>query len=540
MSIFGIFDIGKSALYANQLALNVVSNNIANVNTPGYNRQGVVMVSADPVQIRGDFVGRGIGDVDVKRHYDNFIFLQIIGQKQSYGLSDAMYDALSKIEQIFNEAQDIGLANVLSDYFNAWQDVATNPEGEAQRAALLEKSNALLQTAQQMESDIVETLEGVNNEIADVVTDINNLTSQIAEMNEKIVQVEAGLSQEEASYLRDQRDQLLTELGELVDFTSYEDDNGAVTILVAGKSLVNNDRSYNLTTSVDLEGNRHVYYGSDDITDFINQGKLGGLIAVRSDISDNVLFNLRRMIASLIKETNLIHENGYGLDGSTGNNFFGNLQIYYRNYSQAGYVSSATITDLSSLTLDEYEIRFTSDTDYEVYNLQTGSVVTSGTYTPGGNISFDGINVVIDGSPVQGDKFFISPLTGVIEDASVAITDTEKIAAASSSSDLPGDNTNALQLAQLSQQEIDDLGSSTYEDYYNGLVSTVGIMSESAYDSLIYDDNMLNELEMKRQEVSGVNLDEEAVNLIMYQRAYEAAAKIIQVADELMETIVNL
>ncbi|MBI5408124.1 MAG: hypothetical protein HZA14_02010 [Nitrospirae bacterium] len=131
MSIFGLFDIGKSAIFASQTALNVVSNNIANVNTPGYSRQEVVLQIASPIEVRGDFLGRGVQTADIRRHYDKFLHLQIIGQNQSYGRSFALDQGLSQVEQVFNEARSLGLSNSLDAFFNAWQKVSTNPEGMA-------------------------------------------------------------------------------------------------------------------------------------------------------------------------------------------------------------------------------------------------------------------------------------------------------------------------------------------------------------------------------------------------------------------------
>lgn len=543
MSLSGLFDIGKSAIFASQTALNVISNNIANVNTPGYSRHEAILEIANPVQINGNYIGRGIGNVDIRRHYDSFIHLQIIGQNQSYGKSYALERGLSHIEQIFNEARDLGLANPLSDYFNAWQDLANNPEGTPQRTALLQTAEALVQRAQQMEGDIQDTVKEINNDIGNVVDDINSITSKIVSLNDKIAQLEAGLSTDDASYFRDERDRQLNALGELTDYTWYEDSSGRVSVLVAGRTLVNDQKAYTLSTEVDNDGNRNVYLKGEDITSGFTKGQLGGFVAVRSDIEDNSLHDLRKLVASITKEVNSLHGDGYGLDGSTGNDFFEALQIYTRDYSSGGYVSSATVTSQAALTLDEYNINFTDASNYEVYNRQTDELVTSGTYTAGGTISFEGIEVVIDGTPAADDSFLVSPLTGVISDFSVAITDTQKIAAASAdptTTSGPGDNGNALEIIELSQSGISDLSDTTFDGYYQGIVSDIGIMSKAALNSLTYDDNLRFELEKKRDAISGVSMDEEAANLIKYQRMYEAAAKIIKITDELMEMIINL
>jgi flagellar hook-associated protein 1 FlgK len=310
MSLLGLFDIGKSAIFANQTALNAISNNIANVNTPGYSRQDVVLETTAGIQIRGDYLGRGVQIAGIRRHYDKFIHLQIIGQNQSYGRSYSLDQGLSHIEQIFNEAKDLGLSNSLQDYFNAWQGVATNPEGQPQRITLLQKAEALIQNAKQIERDITDTLKNVNDEITNVVDKVNTITSQLVQLNEKIVQVEAGKTDQQASYLRDQRDQLLNDLAEQIDYTWFEDDNGYLTIMIGGKSLVTPQKAYQLSTSVDIEGNRSVTFGGEDLTSLFEKGRLAGNIAVRDEVKTDTLTSLRKLIASIIKETNSLHSSG--------------------------------------------------------------------------------------------------------------------------------------------------------------------------------------------------------------------------------------
>jgi flagellar hook-associated protein 1 FlgK len=391
-----------------------------------------------------------------------------------------------------------------------------------------------------MESDILDTLKEVNGDIGTIVNNINTITSNIASLNDKIAQLEAGLSTQEASYFRDERDRHINALAELMDYSWYEDTNGRVAILAGGRSLVNDAKSFSLTTQVDLDGNRNVYLRGEDISSVFNRGQLGGYIAVRSDIEANSLHGLRKLTASIVKETNILHNSGYGLDGSTNNDFFDALQVYTKEYSSGGYISSSTVTSSAALTLDEYSINFVTPANYEVYNRQTGALVASGAYAAGSPINFDGIEVVVDGAPAANDSFLVSPLTNLITNMNVAVTDTQQIAAASSNVTLPGDNSKALEIVQLSQSGIGDLGNATFDGYYQGIVTDTGIMSKAALDSLTYDDNLRFELEKKRDAASGVSLDEEAANLIRFQRMYEAGARIIKVTDELMEMVINL
>ena len=540
MSLLGLFDIGKSAVFASQTALNVVSNNIANVNTEGYSRHEIVLDVRSPIEVKGQFIGRGVNISGVRRHYDRFTHLQIIGQNNSYGRSKTMEQGLSHIEQIFNDALNLGLSDPLKNYFNSWHDVASSVESEAQKNELIQNAETLVRRARQMEGDVLDTLDNINIDIENVVNRINTVTGKISTMNEKITQLEAGLSREQASYFRDERDRQLNELAELMEYTWYEDQNGAVDILVGGKSLVNAEKSYQMTSQTETDGNRDVYMFGENITSVFPKGQLGGLIAVRNDIESNPIFNLRKLVASLAWETNEQHKQGFGVDGSTGTDFFNPLQIYTSNDSTAGS-ASASVGNYSALTLDEYDINMINGSNgYEVYNRQTGALVTSGTGT---SISFDGIDVTLSGTLASGDSFLISPLTGVIENLAVNITDVRQIATADTDPTITGEmgnNVNALAIAQLDTNSISSLGGTTFDEYYSGIVSTVGILSKAATDSLTYDDNLLFELKKKRDDVSGVSLDEEAANLIRFQRAFEAGARIIKVTDELLELVINL
>jgi flagellar hook-associated protein 1 FlgK len=539
LSLFGLFDIGKSAILASQTALAVTSNNIANVNTPGFSRREALFAVASPVTLGGNLLGSGVTISGIKRYYDSFIQTQLWEQYQNYGKSSALDQTLSQVEQVFNEAQNIGLATPLTDFFNAWQEVATNPEGFAERSVLLQKANALVSVAKQMESGITDTLKNMNDSIDTIVDRINAIASGIATINSKIVQIEAGSQTDSAGDLRDQRDALLNELSNLVDFNSYEDKNGSITVTVGMRNLVSGETTNNLSTITNGDGDKELYLDGINITGNIQKGQLGGFFSVRDNIRTNSLNGLQRLIASLIKETNILHRAGYGLDGTTGNDFFTPLQLSTRDFS-SGADMTATITDPTQLTLDEYNIQFDAANNYYVYDKQTGALVTSGAYASGTPINFDGIQMVITGTVSPNDKFTISPLTDVIKNFGVAITDQQKIAAASSGTTIPGDNSNALLITRLSENAITNLGGATFSSYYGGLVSTIGSLSKAASDSLTFDNNLLSELNNKRESISGVSLDEEATNLIKFQRSFEAGAKMIQVTDELLQTLLNL
>jgi flagellar hook-associated protein 1 len=295
-----------------------------------------------------------------------------------------------------------------------------------------------------------------------------------------------------------------------------------------------------LAAGKDSAGNTTLSLDGVDVTSRITKGQIAGLLASRDSIASGPLAELRRLAAAVTNEMNQLHEGGVGLDGSTGNDFFTPLTLSSTASSAGAAVTSATITDPSALTLSEYTISIGAGNAYSVADKDSGAVVATGTYASGSAIAFDGISVVLTGAAAAGDSFTVSPLSGAISNFGVAITDPRQIAAASDPGALPGDNTNALRIAGLADAGVSSLGGATFSGYYSGTVSKVGKLAQDASDLEQFDANLRSELQDQRDSASGVSLDEEATNLISFQRAYEAGARIITTTDELFQTILQM
>jgi len=204
-------------------------------------------------------------------------------------------------------------------------------------------------------------------------------------------------------------------------------------------------------------------------------------------------------------------------------------------------ISGGTITDPSALTLDDYEVRFSGPSNYVVVNIEINVVVTTGTYTSGSAITFDGISVTITDSttgPAAGDTFAVSATKSAAMHMSVSITDPAKVAAASTSAGLPGDNTNAISLSAL--RESTTIKGSTFSAYYQGLVSETGTKANETGNNLAVSEAVVSQLELQRDSVSGVSMDEEAVNMIKLQKAFEAAAKLMTTVNEMFDTLLRI
>jgi len=540
--MFGLFNIGKSAIFANQAALDVTANNIANVNTPGFSRKEAILDIQAPEKTRVGYVGRGVTVRHIRRYYDRFLENQILRQQQNLGRANILGDIYRDVEEVFNEQQGGKFSEAFNRLMNSWHEIAANPDETPQRTVLIQNAQGMMITAKGMERSLEDNLSARADEIVDTVDRINAIAEDLADLNRLISTVEAGSSQQ-ANDLRDRRGQLLQELSDLTSFSHFEDDNGRVTVIIGGKNVVDGERVHFLSTEEERDGSIDVLYGVEKINDYITGGRLSGLITAYDQILQGPLKEFRRLIASIVKETNIIHRQGYDLNGNTGNNFFSPLSLTTLDYSAGASVTSSSITDPALLTLDEYEIRFTGPASYEVYNIDTDTLVTSGTYTPGGTIAFDGINVTIDNTgsgPLRGDRFLVSPLIGAIQDLSLSVTTASEIAAATDPAGLPGDNRNALAMVDLYEGGITNLDGSSFNDYYSGITSMAGKMSRTAQDGSTFEKSLLEELTLRKESFTGVNLDEEAANLIRFQKAFEAGARLITITDKLMEVLINL
>jgi flagellar hook-associated protein 1 FlgK len=539
----GVFDIAKTALLAHQKSLNVTSHNIANANTAGYTRQRVVLETMTPVNFGGQFFGTGVDVKSVERVYDSFQTIQLRDASSGLSRFETRGQHLAGLESILNDFDGAGLSSRLDAFFNTAADVAANPSSYGERAALLSNARVLADTFNHAASNFEQNLSGVNSEIAHKVDEINGLASRIADFNGQISAVE--LSGTSANDLRDQRDLLLEELAGFVDINVTENDIGQVDVYVGGSFLVAANKTATLTVQPDSRDSDtpRLMLNGGTINDRITGGSLkGDLEGIEYYKDARERINL--LSASLVKEVNLQHGQGWGLDGSTGEDFFTPLSVYSNaDSANAGgaTISGGTVTDLNALTLDDYEIRFSGPGAYSVVNTASDSVVTSGAYTSGGAITFDGLSVVITDSPKTpqaGDRFIVSSTRRAASEMGVALTDPKKYAASGTSTGLPGDNTNAMAIADL--REASAAGNTTFSQFYSSIVTDLGTAARDAKINYDAQSKFTQELRAAKEAVSGVSIEEEAINLVKLQRAYEAAAKVMSTVDQMMDTILRL
>lgn len=325
-NLFGLMNIGQSSLFAHQQAIDIAGNNIANVDTPGYTRQRINLQQESVVYSNGLSLSTGVkADEGVQRLYDQFLTAQIHEENESFGRWQAQNESLQKAELMFNETSGYGLSNAMNQYWNAWQDLAHNPSGVAERTSLLSAGQFLSSTFNQLSESVSGIRDTIDASVQNSVTKVNQLAEQIAELNNQISKIE--VTENNANDFRDQRDQLVLELSEIIDIDSFEDGDGNVTISVGnGKPLVEGPFSWSLTTA-DNAGVQDVFWedssGSTvNITTAISGGKLKGWIESRDVLINDYMTQLDALADTIITEVNNLHTNGLDLYGNPGQVFF--------------------------------------------------------------------------------------------------------------------------------------------------------------------------------------------------------------------------
>jgi len=557
-NIFSALSSAKLGLLAQQLAIEVTGQNIANVETEGYSRQDVTFEANTPRHAikYGSMhqIGTGVRVAGIERAHDQFLFEQIMDEGDLSGSTEVKKDIFEQLEVLFNEGSGRSLNDALSSFYASVHDLATNARGLSERADLVSKAEHLASTFNQTGKQLFTIQRNIDSTIATEVTEINSLTTQIGKLNESIHANEPA-SQYKANDLRDNRDRLVKELSKKIDIQLIEESDNQISLtLKDGTALVLKDQVFDLSTSIN--GNNESFYdvyidsgsATKDITSTITGGEIRGYLDMRDTEVESILDKMNILSASFIQEFNGIHRAGFGLDGSSGLDFFSPLDVTVDHGVDNKGTAAVSITNASPTTVsvDEFEIVFNSGYEYTLNNLTTNASSGTFTFTTGSTFNIkDGFAVTISGGAVSGDKVTFSVSEDAASGMSVSSTitaNTRKIAAGTTTN---GDGANALLMADLQNTSSfnsvtwsgSGSGSYTFDEYYNAVVSTIGIESFSAQATLRQQEGIMLQLNSRRESISGVSIDEEMIKMIKFQQAYNASARMISVVDEMLDAL---
>ncbi len=452
MSVNKLFDISRTSLAAYQKALTVTSNNIANANNPNYSRQRVVLATEIP-DIRAKIAfGSGVRLDSIVRVKSEITETQIRTYNQSYSFADKQSTILGQIESLLSEPSELGLSNLMNNFFNTWDELAVNPTSVPLR-------NNVVQTAQQMATKLENIYSGMSRiksdlkgEGSELVEQLNGLTEQIRVLNRQVYEANAtgGSS---INDLLDKRDQLVNELSQLANINVSYDEFNVANISIGGVFAV--DRIQSTQFKLTEESGKIKVTTEDGAASLtLNGGALYGISKAYNQQIPDYQSDLDTVATAIYEQVNNLHQTGY-----------------------------------------------------------------SNTEPPSTNL-----------------KFFDSYSSGVLKLNSTLVDNVNLIAI--SEDGTSGNNSIALAIAKIQDGNLID--GVTISEKYSNFVSGLGNDKRVQEQNLESYELVLNQLEIQKSEYSGVSVDEEMINVLKFQRSYDASAKLIRVADEILQTLLQM
>lgn len=567
MSLMSSLQIGSNALQANQIGLQVIGQNIANANTEGYIREELILSPAETQKIGKLTLGLGVNVDAVIQKIDNALEERLRNATSQQSAAKTKQNAYAQLEGVIGELDDTDLSTAMNDFFDSISEIMNQPESVSVRNLAMLAGTALTQRVNEMSQNALQMQKDVNDRIHTVGDEINSLLEEVRKLNVQIAESEGGSTfGSDAVGLRDRRMQALTKLSKLIEIKTSEQDSGTVSVYCGGDYLVIDGISRPVeVVSVSESGiERASIQIAETQKDLGSEsGELAGLIAARDDIYGSFLDRLDEFAATLAYESNKVYSGGQGLTG----------------YKQT---TSEFAVDGVDLALNQAGLEFTpvnGSFNIGVYDGKTGTTTTTN------------IRVKLTGRPDDTTLNDVASQINAVDGLVATISETGKLTIACNSSDpdqffsfgndtsgilaalgintffsgfsaqnlgvsaviqadpakfaasqggIGNDTDNAIELAAFLDRPLAAEGGASIGVLYDEMVAKVTQASASSLATLEGTSVFQQTLEAQKLAVSGVSLDEEAVDMLTYQRAFQATAKFIQTVAELLETLVNL
>jgi len=624
-----VFGISVSALQAFQQAINVTSNNIANASTPGYDVETANLSEAIPQSNGAATVGAGVVVTGISRAYSQAAANQLNTSQSSLGQLNALQNYSSQIDNLFGTTIG-GLSTSLQSFYSAFSDVANNPTSTASRQALLGQAQSVATSFQNASSELNSLNTDVNSRITADVQQINSIASAISTLNQQIVVGTAQDGNQPPNELMDQRDQLVSNLSQLVGVTTTTEPDGAMNVFVGnGQPLVLQGQTTQLTTVANQFNASQLEISSSTangnvISGDITSGDLGGLLAARTQVINPALNQLGQVATALSQTVNSQQSDGLDLNGNLGANIFsvGTPLATSSSKNTDAVTASVSINanGLGALTSDNYILSFQGGTPTLTDTTTGASITPTGAGTAANPYVANGVSIVLSGAPAASDQFLVQPTATAASSINVVLTDPSKIAAAgaiataaastntgaatissgtvlnsanpnlltpvtiaftsattytvnggapnaytsganiaangwqvqisgapaagdsftvTSNAGGTGDNRNALAAANQQNVGVLQNGTTSITGAVSGLITGLGSQAQQINTAQTAQAAVNAQALTSVQSSSGVNLDEEAANLLQWQQAYQAAAQALTVGNSLFTTLID-
>lgn len=565
MSLFSSIHMASNTLRANQIAMQVVGQNIANANTPGYIREDVVFMPGPTQRVGGLLMGTGVSVEAIIQRIDHFLEDRLRGSVSDRASSDAQEEIYLQLEALIGELTDTDLSTSMNNFFSSISEVLNQPESASVRNLVVLQGTTLAGDINRLAEKVFQLRSDIDDRVRDAGEQINELLEEIRVLNVRIAQTEGGdISASDAVGLRDQRLAAIEELASLINIRVDEQESGGVTIYVGGEYLLHEGVARRVTVAIDNDRGMTVGEIRLEETDsplLATSGEIFGLMAARDDVLGSFQDQLDDFARTLAYEFNKVYSGGQGLNG------------FQELTSEWG-------VDAANLPLDQAGLPFTpSNGSFQIIvnNTRTGVAQTTDVQVDLNHLgsdmtladlaaaldAVDGISAEVlasgkltisSDSPDQefafaGDTsgvlaalgmniFFTGSSAASLGTSNVLKEDPAKFAA--SRGGIGVDVDNAVVLAEFLDYSLDAKNGASIGVLYDRLVSDT--TQGSTVSRAVAEGNRAFEQTLRAQKTatSGVSLDEETVRLISYQQTYQASARYISVLRELLESLVNL
>jgi flagellar hook-associated protein 1 FlgK len=568
--IQSVLDIGQWALHAQQLGMAVTAHNVANVNTPGYSRQRLILEPATPENYQPGQIGRGVRAASIERVYDKFLGIQLRNELSAQGSLRTQSSYYKQLESIYSGLSDSDLGSELRAFWSAWDDLSLHPEGITERVGVREAALQVASRITGLRDKLAGLREQLNRSVRVSLDRVNELTSHVAELNLQIKRSEG--SGQNANDLRDMRDKAMDELAGLMEIQFWETGDGVSVVGPGGTALVEGPNHWVLTSQTSDTGLENVFWKSSSgalvsMTDKIGSGSIGGMLRLGRDVVSRELERLEGLSRELIWNVNQRLSTSSGREpfssltgqvvsdpsqplNASGLPFADRIQdgeIHIWLYDEENPPSAVGRIQVSvvagSTTVEDLADQIQNHPDNNGRLLATvsaegrlmlegvGGVRFAISQDTSGALAALGVNGLFTGSGSQD----IAVSVAVMQDARLIgagrVDDTTGAFA-------PGDNRAALDVLALRDTPVMD--GESLEKAWSTAVAGLGVEASGAYRIADYQDQVVDQLEQQRSSTSGVNLDEEMVKLLEYQWAYQAAARLIETGRDMMKSLIEM
>lgn len=555
--LFQLLGLGARSLSTAQLAQATVGNNAANATTPGFSRRRVTLVEAPTVRLAEGIFGTGVTAENVTRLRNGLIDAQRRADSHQLQYAKAQSGVLDQIEALFGAADTAPLATALNSLFAAFGDLAARPTDAATRQALLGRAQTFATTAVQTHDRLVQLESDTFQTISGRVTELNDIASRLAAINQKI----AGSNADPA--LADEQDRLVDRLSELIGVRATRRSDGTVQVVVEGTGVQLVDGAKAATVAVaGAPTSGTVSLTLSGVTLATAHGEIGGLMNMRNSSIDGlpkILGDLDTLVGGVITAVNRVHASGSGLtlpQSVTGSVTVSSSAVPLSTLGLKPPPTSGTLT-LGVFTSTGTFVS-SSSVAVDPTTMSLTALAAAIGALPGISASVSGGRLVINAtSPTNriafgtdtSDSLVALGVNGLFtgtDAASIAVSsdltaDPNRIAAAQADFTAgvvsPGDNRNARALQALGATTFLNGNTQTASDFLGALGAAVGTSSRSAAAQVDTQSALLAAADAQQQSASGVNLDEELADMVRYQHAYEASAKYIATVDDMIKTL---